>query len=152
MVEISTQQYKSQQLPRPVEVGVTRLPGGGLEATNSRGARLLMSSDDPSGFTPVELLLAAIAGCTAIDVDLLTSRRAEPERFDVRVSGAKVKDDQGANRLESVAVEFSIRFPEGEDGDRARAMLPVALQQSHDRLCTVGRTVELGTPITITHD
>jgi hypothetical protein len=39
-------------------------------------------------------------------------------------------------------------FPAGEDGDQARAILPDAVSKSHDRLCTVGRTVEIGTPIT----
>ena len=40
-------------------------------------------------------------------------------------------------------------FPEGAEGDAARAALPRSLQQSHDRLCTVSRTVELGTPVAI---
>jgi len=44
-------------------------------------------------------------------------------------------------------VTFRIRFPEGEDGDEARELLPDAVRKSHDRLCTVSRTVELGTPI-----
>ena len=38
-------------------------------------------------------------------------------------------------------------FPEGADGDRAREMLPKAIAMSHDRLCTVTRTVVLGTPV-----
>ena len=42
---------------------------------------------------------------------------------------------------------FRIAFPSGPDGDAARAVLPEAVQRSHDRLCTVGRTVELATPI-----
>jgi putative redox protein len=42
---------------------------------------------------------------------------------------------------------FRVRFPDGEAGDRARALLPDAAKKSHDRLCTVSRTVELGTPI-----
>jgi putative redox protein len=29
-------------------------------------------------------------------------------------------------------------------------VLPLAVQRSHDQLCTVGRTVELGTPIATT--
>ena len=43
---------------------------------------------------------------------------------------------------------FRIRFPEGEDGDKARTLLPDAVKRSHDQLCTVSRTVELGTPVT----
>jgi len=44
-------------------------------------------------------------------------------------------------------VTFRISFPDGEAGDTARALLPDAVRMSHDRLCSVGRTVELGTPI-----
>ena len=33
-------------------------------------------------------------------------------------------------------------------GDAARAVLPDAVRRSHDRLCTVSRTIELGIPVT----
>ena len=46
-----------------------------------------------------------------------------------------------------IEVVFDVVFPEGEAGDAARTVLPVAITKSHDRLCTVSRTVELGTPI-----
>ena len=97
-------------------------------------------------FTPVELLLAGIAACTAVDVDHLTSRRAEPDHFEIRVDAQKVADEQG-NHLEDIVVTFRIRYPEGEGGDRARALLPDIVEKSHDRLCTVSRTVMLGTDI-----
>jgi hypothetical protein len=35
----------------------------------------------------------------------------------------------------------------GEHGDAARSVLPDVVNKSHDRLCTVGRTIEIGTPI-----
>jgi uncharacterized OsmC-like protein len=44
-------------------------------------------------------------------------------------------------------VRFRIAFPDGAAGDAAREVLPSALQRSHDRLCTVSRTIELGTPV-----
>jgi len=40
-----------------------------------------------------------------------------------------------------------VRFPDDEGGDAARALLPEAVNRSHDRLCTVSRTVELGTAV-----
>jgi uncharacterized OsmC-like protein len=40
-----------------------------------------------------------------------------------------------------------VSFPEGAEGDAARAILPRAVKLSHDRLCTVSRTVEIGTPV-----
>ena len=50
--------------------------------------------------------------------------------------------------MENLTVEFTVRFPEGTAGDAAREALPAAMQRSHDRLCTVSRTVERGTPVT----
>ena len=42
---------------------------------------------------------------------------------------------------------FRVRFPDGPEGDAARALLPDAVHRSHDRWCTVSRTVELPTPV-----
>jgi putative redox protein len=127
-------------------IDLTRTGEGSYRATNQRGGVLPIGSGEGTDFTPVELLLAAIAGCSAIDVDLITGKRATPEAFDVRVEGHKVRDEQG-NHLVGLQVIFDVRFPEGEGGDRAREMLPRALQQTRDRLCSVGRTVALGEPI-----
>jgi putative redox protein len=118
---------------------------------NKRGGTLTVGSGGPddTDFTPVELLLAAIGACSAIDVDVVTSRRAEPTEFHAVVSGDKVRDAEEGNRIENLKVEFTITFPEGEDGDKARVALPRAVKMSHDRLCTVSRTVEVGTPIAV---
>ena len=127
-------------------IDLTRIGEVSYEATNRRGGVLKLGSGGGSDFTPVELLLVAIAGCSAIDVDLITGKRATAEKFDVAAEGHKVRDEQG-NHLVGLKVTFDVVFPEGEDGDRAREMLPRALQQTRDRLCSVGRTVQLGEPI-----
>ena len=130
-------------------VTVERASQGVFTATNTRGGQITFGTGSGAQFTPTELLLAAIGGCTSIDVDILTSRRAEPDSFLVRVDADKVRDSAG-NRLTGIAVTFQIAFPAGEHGDDARAILPDAVKKSHDRLCTVGRTVEIGTPISTT--
>jgi uncharacterized OsmC-like protein len=130
---------------------LTRISKGRYQAVNRRGGVLPVGSGDDSDFTPVELLLAALGGCTAIDTDLITSKRASPETFDIRVQGHKVRDD-GGNHLVDLTLNVSITFPEGEDGDRAREVLPRAVRQSRDRLCTVGRTIQLGASIDYTID
>jgi uncharacterized OsmC-like protein len=129
------------------EVTVERITNGRFSVSNSRGGQITFGTGDGTDFTPTELLLAALGGCTAIDVDILTSRRAEPDAFEVGVSADKVRDE-GGNHLTDIAVTFRIVFPDGEQGDAARAVLPDAVKKSHDRLCTVGRTVELGTSVT----
>jgi uncharacterized OsmC-like protein len=128
-------------------VSIDRVKTGHYTATNGRGGTVSVGDGSDDSFTPVELLLTAIGGCTAIDVDLVTSRRAEPEQFRVSVEANKIGDDQG-NRLTDIVVTFTVAFPQGEAGDKARAILPDILKKSHDRLCTVSRTVEAGTPVT----
>lgn len=127
-------------------VTLSRDPAGVFSAGNVRGGRLVVGDGTGETFTPTELLLAAIGACTAIDVATLTSRRAEPDAFEVQVDAEKVRDDDG-NRLQDLAVTFRVTFPAGTGGDAARELLPDAVRRSHDRLCTVGRTIELGTPI-----
>jgi len=127
-------------------VTITRTSAGRYAAVNDRGVALAFGTGAVEDFTPVELLLAAIGGCTAVDVDIFTTRREEPESFVVQVDGEKVRDE-GGNRMEHLSVTFRVRFPEGEGGDAARKLLPEAVQRSHDRLCTVSRTVELGAPV-----
>jgi uncharacterized OsmC-like protein len=128
-------------------VTLTKIGDGRFKATNARGGETFLGpgGEDPD-FTPVELLLAAIAGCSAIDVDLITGKRAQAEQFEMTMAGEKVRDEHG-NRLVDLRLTFDLRFPDGERGDAARAALPRAIEMTRDRLCTVSRTVEVGTPV-----
>ncbi len=129
-------------------VTLERVGEGVYRATNPRGVELTFGSLADDGFSPVELLLAAIGGCSAVDVDLVTGRRAPHERFEVTVEAEATRDDVG-NILRDVRMTFDVRFPDGPDGDAARARLPGAVRTSHDRTCTVSRTVEAGTPVSV---
>ncbi|HXT90845.1 MAG TPA: OsmC family protein [Trebonia sp.] len=131
------------------QVSITRDAAGKYTITNERGGTLSIGTGGDSDFSPVELLLAAIGGCTAIDVDILTSRRAEPTEFTIDVAGEKIRDQQGSH-MADLTVTYHVAFPEGEGGDAARELLPGAVRRSHDSLCTVSRTVELGTPVSTT--
>lgn len=127
-------------------VEVERVALGEYRATNFRGGSLTLHAD-PTDFTAVELLLTAIGACTLADVDHITTRRAEPESLSVEVTGDKISDDAEGNIMRNLTVTFHARYPGGEDGDAAREILPRAVARSHDRLCTVGRTVQTASPI-----
>lgn len=129
-------------------IALTKIGDARFKATNARGGETFMGNggEDPD-FTPVELLLAAIAGCSAIDVDLITTKRATSTGFDVSAEGHKVRDDDG-NHLTGLRLSFDVTFPDGPEGDAAREFLPRAMAMSRDRLCTVSRTVQLGAEIT----
>ncbi|MDQ6715103.1 MAG: OsmC family protein [Actinomycetota bacterium] len=146
---MSTDQQRPQDMPpeKPAHrsISIERRAKGNYTATNARGGTITVSNSGDD-FSPVELLLTAIAGCSAIDVDFLTARRVEPESFAIDVDAEKVADADG-NHLKDIVVTFRVVFPEGEQGDAARAVLPDIVRKSHDRLCTVSRTVMLGADI-----
>jgi putative redox protein len=127
-------------------IALTRTGKARFRATNERGGTLVLGEGGDSDFTPVELLLVAIAGCSAIDVDYLTGKRVEPESLDVIARADKIRDELG-NRLTDIRIAFDVTFPPGPDGDRATEILPRSIAQSRDRLCTVTRTVVVGTPV-----
>ncbi|HEY9290163.1 MAG TPA: OsmC family protein [Microlunatus sp.] len=128
-------------------VSLARTAKGSYTATNVRGGTLDIGSGQGDDFTPVELLLAAIAACSAIDVDFITAKRSEPDTFSASCSGHKIVDEHG-NRLVDLLLDFDISFPDDEGGRQATDVLRRSIKQSHDRLCTVGRTVETGAQIT----
>lgn len=128
-------------------VSLTRVGDGHYRATNVRGGEMVVGGggEDP-GFTPVELLLVAIAACSAIDVEYITRKRADTTTFDVLAEGHKVRDEQG-NHMTGLRLSFDVEFPPGDAGDAARGVLQRAIDQSRDRLCTVSRTVQLGADV-----
>lgn len=132
-------------------IEMSRTGTGTYRVINARGGTMDIGSGESADFTPVELLLTAIGGCSAVDVDFITSRLAEPTQFTVTAGGEKLRDELG-NHMGEIEVTFTVRFPDGDDGDRARERLPRAIDQSHDRLCTVSRSVQLGTPIHMRED
>lgn len=128
-------------------VTIARTAPGKFRATNARGGTFDFGSGGDDQFTPVEIMLTAIAGCTGIDVDIFTSRRSEPTRFEVTAEGDKLRDEQG-NHMGPIDITFRLEFPEGADGDAARAVVADSIRKSHERLCTVSRTVMLPTEVT----
>jgi putative redox protein len=127
-------------------VQLSRLGRHHFQATNSRGGTLSFGSSHRREFTPVELLLVAIAGCTAMDVDAITVKRSEPAHFEVTCSGHYTRSVHG-NHITDIQVDFDVEFPDSESGRAAADALEIAIRKSHDRLCTVTRTVELATPV-----
>ncbi|MDX6323988.1 MAG: hypothetical protein QOK15_342 [Nocardioidaceae bacterium] len=127
-------------------VELTRVRKARFVARNWRGGELEVGEGDDEAFTPVELLLTAIAGCMAIDVDYITAKRAEAERFLVAIGAEKIRDENG-NRLTDIVVSLDVGFPLTDAGQAADEVLPSAVQRSRDKICTVGRTVTVGTPI-----
>ena len=91
---------------------VVDLQLGRIEAHTAANQPIVMDADPPHGGDtaagPVETLLAALAGCTAMDVrSILAKKRQEAAAYEIEVSG-----DQAAEHprvLTSIRVEHRVR-------------------------------------------
>ncbi|SES00125.1 Uncharacterized OsmC-related protein [Propionibacterium cyclohexanicum] len=131
----------------PRSVTLQRVDEAHYRVVNERGLSLDFGHGDGL-FSPVELLLAAIAGCSSVDVDSVTTRHSIPESFEVKASGDYTVDGQGAHKLEDVVLDFAVRFPDSPEGRAAERLVARVVKLSHDKECTVSRTVELPTSVT----
>jgi uncharacterized OsmC-like protein len=124
-------------------VRVERTEDGGFRATNDRGATVTITASDEEGrFTPVELLLAALGGCEIVTVEPLTAQRGHRlVKLATSVTAEKVE----RNKLGPVTIDYDVELPAG-DGEAAEVFTAVA-NRVHDRYCTVGRTLQEGTPV-----
>lgn len=130
------------------QVRLERTCQGRYRATNAEGTTVELGSGEGL-FSPVEMLLAAVGACSAIDVDVVTSRRAEPERFVVTVGAEKFTDQTGGRRLRDVDVSFDLAFDDSEKGREAAGLVERLVRLSHERDCTVSRTVEFPTSVSM---
>lgn len=127
----------------PVEV--TRSGEHRFVATNERGASVEIGRDGAEGaFTPGELLLAAVAGCSAVTSENLLMRRlGEDAELTVRADRTKTAEDK--HKFAAIQTAFDVdlsAIPEDE-----RTKLVEAVERAIQKYCTVSRSVEESTPI-----
>ena len=130
--KVYSRQQERRELDNYRQTKIERIDRLRYRAYGANGATLDFGVGEGL-LTPVELLLAAIAGCS--------SGRSTPEVFEVLASALKQTED-GAVRLDDVEVDFDVRFPADEQGAKAQKMVDRLIQLSEQKDCTVSRTVE----------
>jgi len=116
----------------------------GYLARNERGAEIRFSGADPTEFTPVELLLAALGGCNIVTVEPLTAkRRHRLAKLAATVEGEK----EQPSRLLGITLAYDVEMPPGDD--EARAVFEAVAERVHERYCTVSRALRETVPITV---
>lgn len=120
------------------KVNLRRIGDDVVEATGGTDGRIVMGpKGTPNSFTPVELLLAAIAGCSGMDLCTLSARDGiDLGIFELRLRGLKPLDRK---HLESVTVAYEV--PDGEPAEVERLVAEVS------DLCTVALTVRERCPV-----
>lgn len=122
-------------------VEVRRVGQHDFVAANGRGAEVRVGRKGAEGaFTPVELLLAAAAGCVAVTAETLVTRRVG-EGLVARADDVR---PEGAHELDAVPVTLDYDVSALDDGQRAA--LEAAVRRAVDLLCTVTRTLKKAPP------
>ena len=113
-------------------------------ATTGSGHEVAM--DDTAGNTgprPTELVLAAIAGCTALDViDILTKKRQVVDAYSIEVSGTQ--------REKPPHVFTDITVVHVVEGNVETAAVARSIELSATKYCTVSNQIAAG-PARISH-
>jgi putative redox protein len=115
-------------------LSLTANDDGTVTAVNRHGAQLTIDPDGAAGLSPLELLLAALGSCGAVDVgSLMRKQRAPITPFGIEVEG--LKED---TRMRWLRVTYDVATDVDVDKlERAR-------WRTAEDLCTVSRTLTHG--------
>jgi putative redox protein len=110
---------------------------------NPGGRMIQMGTiEDRPGFSPMELLLLSLAGCTGMDVvSILTKKRQPPQDFQVRVRGKRAPGHP------KVYTEVEVEFLVWGDGIEPKSV-EQAINLSKDIYCSVSAMVAASAKIT----
>ncbi|MBL7919685.1 MAG: OsmC family protein [Bacteroidia bacterium] len=112
-----------------------------MEAVNEEGNTLLMDGAKDiggkgKGMRPMQLLLSAIGGCSAIDVILILKKQKQIiDSFEIEVEGAREKIDD-YSLFRTIKLHFKIK------GKVDMIKAERAIQLSLEKYCSVSKTLE----------
>ena len=112
-----------------------------------QGRRIELNSSETMGqaFTPMELFLVALAGCTAMDVQWIMDRQGQKvEKFNMEVSGVRRAEDP--KYYESIDMTYKFAGP----GLRKDAV-ERAIRLSLEKYCSVRAMVKDSVKLNITY-
>lgn len=118
-----------------------------MEAVNEEGASLLMDGAKDigghgEGMRPMQLLLSALGGCSAIDIILILKKQKQTiDSFEIEVDGDREKTGD-VSLFRNIVLHF--KFKGNVDQDKAER----AVQLSVDKYCSVAKTLEPTAKIT----
>lgn len=122
-----------------------------MEAANEEGGLIRMDGKNQiggleGGFSPMQLLLAGIGGCSAIDIiDILEKQRQNLQNLRVEVEGDKQKNGT-YSEFKTINLHFVF------EGDLDPAKVERAIDLSINKYCSVSKALEKGSKITHSYE
>jgi putative redox protein len=110
--------------------------GLAFEATANSGFKVTLDSQDGgTGFSPMELLLVSLAGCTGMDViDILRKKRQAVTGLEVRVLGTRAETHP--RKYTSICIQYVVT---GHQVDPEAVRRSIELSET--KYCSVSATV-----------
>jgi putative redox protein len=118
-----------------------------MEAANEEGGKIRIDGNTKiggleGGMSPMQLLLAGIGGCSAIDViSILEKQKQQLKELTVEVDADKVKLKQGYSEFKSIHLHFKL------SGNLEIKKVERALELSITKYCSVSKALEKGSEI-----
>lgn len=122
-----------------------------MEAENEEGGLIRMDGSTSiggleGGFSPMQLLLAGVGGCSAIDiVGILEKQRQDLEDLTIEVEGDKQSKEEHSE-FKNIHINFIFT------GDLDESKVERAINLSLDKYCSVSKTLEQATEITHSYE
>lgn len=117
-----------------------------FEVTNDNGHKVLLDNKSKKegkveGASPMELLLAALAGCSGIDIiAILNKQKTNPTDLKMDVEGERIPNV-------APSLFYKIKVNVRLEGDIPPEKAKRAVCLSFDKYCSVAKTLEYSTPI-----
>lgn len=118
-----------------------------MEAGNEEGGKIRMDGNTnigglEGGMSPMQLLLAGIGGCSAIDViSILEKQRQDIQSLKVEVNADKQKVEDCYSEFKTIHMHFTIT------GNLDEKKVKRALDLSITKYCSVSKALEKGSEI-----
>ena len=118
-----------------------------LEAKNEDGATLQMDASpelggENKGLRPMQLLLAALGGCSTVDILLILKKQKQTViNFEVEVDGERENVEE-YSLFRDICLHFKM------EGNIERIKAEKAIRLSLDKYCSVSKTLEPTAKIT----
>jgi putative redox protein len=118
-----------------------------MQATSEEGNQIIMDGSPEigghnSGFRPMQLLLAAVGGCSAIDIILILKKQKQViESFEIEVEGERENIEE-YSLFRNICLHFKLK------GKIERHKAERAIELSLEKYCSVSKTLEPTAKIT----
>lgn len=134
-----------------MKVIIDQLEGTHMEAENEEGGLVRMDGSTSiggleGGFSPMQLLLAGVGGCSAIDIiGILNKQRQDLKDLTVEVDGDRQSKEE-YSEFRTIHIKFIFI------GDLDESKVERAINLSLDKYCSVSKTLEKTSQITHSYE